>query len=206
MVLLILAALVAGVLLINRRATAPTVAGKTEVIAYLVGVEGEPDVRRAGEPVDTRAGSSLRAADEVRVAVGAKIRLITPNGLLELSGPRASRIGEVVTNQADRTQPSNDRGGLSKEADAMRMALFRPAKELRASALLVTTRSSQSIPLYSPLGSTANLTPLILWKSEQGKTYNIAITDEFDQTAKPLRLSGVVSPVDFARMICIASR
>ena len=93
-----------------------------------------------------------------------------------------------------------------KEADAMRMALFRPAKELRASALLVTTRSSQSIPLYSPLGSTANLTPLILWKSEQGKTYNIAITDEFDQTAKPLRLSGVVSPVDFARMICIASR
>ncbi|HTE90943.1 MAG TPA: hypothetical protein VK639_18440 [Terriglobales bacterium] len=198
--LLILAALAARVLLINLRTIAPIASGEAEVIAYLVGSEVEPDVRRAGKPIDTRAGASLRASDEVRLAAGAKTRLITPNGFLELSGPMVSRAGNLVTNQTDKTQPSNSRGGLTKEADAMRVALFRPANQLLASALLVTTRGGQSIPLYSPLGSTANLTPLILWKSEPGKTYIIAITDEFDQNAKPLRLSGVVPPVDFAEV------
>ena len=126
--------------------------------------------------------------------------LITPNGLMEFSGPMTSRVGELVTNQTDKTQPSHDRGGLAKESDGLRVALFRPAKQLRASALLVTTRSGQSIPLYSPLGATANLAPLILWKSEPSKTYDMAITDEFDPKSKPLRLSGVVPPVAFAEV------
>lgn len=198
--LLILAALAGGILLNNRRTTAPTAADQTEVIAYLVNGEVEPDVRRAEKPIDTRAGAALRASDEVRLAAGGKIGLITPNGFLELSGPIASRVGELVRNQSDKTQPSNDRGGLTKEAEALRAALFWPANQLLASELLVTTRSGQSIPLYSPLGSTANLTPLILWKSERGKTYEIAITDELEQNAKPLRLSGVVPPVDFGKV------
>jgi hypothetical protein len=106
-------------------------------------------------------------------------------------------VGELVTNQTEMTPPSNDRGGLNKEADAMRVVLFRPANQLLASALLVTTRSGQSIPLYSPLGSTANLTPLILWKSEPGKSYDITITDEFDSKQEPLWLRGVVPPIEF---------
>jgi hypothetical protein len=195
--LLILAALAGGFLLVNRRTTAPTAAGETQIIAYLVGVDVEANVRRAGKPIDTRAGAPLRASDEVRLAAGAKIGLITPNGYLELSGPMLARAGNLVTNQTDKTLPSNDRGGLAKEADAMRVALFRPAKQLLAGTLLVTTRSGQSIPLYSPLGSTANLTPLILWKSEPGKSYDITISDEFDPKQKSLRLSGVVPPIEF---------
>jgi hypothetical protein len=195
--LLILAVLAGGILITNRQTTAPTLASETQVVAYLLTEEIGQAVWRAGKPIDSGAGAPLRASDEVRLAAGAKLRMITPKGLQEISGPIASRAGELVGNQANKIQLSNDRGVLSKEADAMRAALFQPAKQILAFALLVTTRSGQSIPLYSPLGSTANLTPLILWKSEPGKTYEIAITDEFDPKQKPLRLSGVVSPVAF---------
>jgi len=198
--LVILATLAGGILLNNRKTIAPVSGGEIEVVAYLVSVDGKPDVRRTGKPIDTRAGAPLRASDEVRLAAGAKIGLITPNGFLELSGPRSARAGELVNNPSDKTQPSNDRDGITKAAEAMAVVLFRPAKQLLASALLVTTRSGQSIPLYSPLGSTADLTPLILWRSERDKTYDIAITDEFDPKTKPLRLIGTVSPVDFPKV------
>jgi len=78
--------------------------------------------------------------------------------------------------------------------------LFKPAQDLLAAGLLVTTRSAQSIPLYSPIGSTARLTPLILWKSEPGKTYDLQITDEFNANASPMRLHAVVPPVDFSKV------
>jgi hypothetical protein len=77
----------------------------------------------------------------------------------------------------------------------VRTALFQPSLQLLG--LLVTTRSSQSIPVYSPVGFTASLTPLILWKIEPGKSYDLAIMDEFASTASPLRRAGVVSPLQF---------
>src|SRR5439155_20256458 len=123
-----------------------------------------------------------------------------PAGLTECSGPRVARVGDLLPNRTDYAQTSRDQSAPAKETDALPIALFRPIEPGVASALLVTTRSGQSIPLYSPLGSTANATPLILWKSEPGKIYDITITDEFDSKATPLRLSGVVAPVDFAKV------
>ena len=86
------------------------------------------------------------------------------------------------------------------QASTLYAALFQPVPELLKAGLLVTTRSVQGIALYSPAGSTASLTPLILWKAEPGKTYDLRITDEFDAATPPWRLNAVTSPVDFAKV------
>ena len=196
--LLIVIALAGGILLISRRTTVPPAAEETGAVAYLAGGEVWPEVRRGGRPIVV--GASLRVSDEVRLPAGSRIRLITASGLMEISGPRVARVGDLLPNRTGYSQSSSSQDASAKETDALRIALFRPIEPSLASALLVTTRSGQSIPLYSPLGSTANPTPLILWKSEPGKNYDITITDEFDPKATPLRLSGVVPPVDFAKV------
>jgi hypothetical protein len=79
---------------------------------------------------------------------------------------------------------------------AMRTALFGSAEQTKD--LYASTRSSVGIAIYSPVGFTADLTPLILWKEESGTYYNISITDELMRTNPPLRANRVTSPVEFA--------
>jgi len=59
-------------------------------------------------------------------------------------------------------------------------------------------RSSATIRLYTPVGSTRHLRPLIFWKGESGKTYDLMITDVYSPGAAPLRVTGLVPPVDFS--------
>ena len=63
--------------------------------------------------------------------------------------------------------------------------------------LLVRTRGSQTIPVYSPVGFTANLKPLILWKNRPGKTYDLSISDELTATLAPLVCTRVIPPIAF---------
>src|SRR5207248_662982 len=68
----------------------------------------------------------------------------------------------------------------------------------RLPALLVTMRSAQNTPIYSPVGSTANLTPAILWKTEPRKSYDISIRNVSVPATTPWRATKVLSPVQFA--------
>lgn len=202
--LLLLAVLAVSVLFGNRspRPTSSARSGR-EVAAYLLVSEGESEVWRAGKQIAWDTAIPLEATDKVRLRTQTEAHLITPRGAFELAGPKQFLVGEeVIRNTAANAATPQSVGGVgySNVTSALRMALFRPAGVDLAPALLVTTRGGQSIPLYSPLGSTADLTPLILWKSEPGKTYNLTITDELDPKAKPLALTGTVSPVDFANV------
>jgi hypothetical protein len=94
----------------------------------------------------------------------------------------------------EKTPPAPNRtNGVA--VDSLQIALFRPAQQTLA--LLVTKRGSQAIRVYSPVGFTTSPAPPVLWKSQPGKTYEIAITDELTPTAPPLRHSGATYPLDF---------
>jgi len=152
-------------------------------------------------PIALSSATPLRSADEVRLPRGAKAHLVTASGAIELVGPKRMLAGEeAARGRASTEKAGNRQRAFANATNALQVALFKPPKEISASSFLTTTRSSQIIPLYSPLGSTSNFKPLILWKSEPGKTYDITIADEFDSKATPLRLSGVVPPIEFAKV------
>ncbi len=178
----------AGALLFSNRPTPHQ--AKVGIDAYLLPVLGQADVRRAGEPVQLPGFAPLHLSDEIFLASNSLAGLMTSNGLVVLHGPLNAPIGTVLKNQSG-PKPNS----WSTE---WRTALFSPRSELLAASLLVTMRSSEAIPVYSPVGATANLTPLVHWKSAPGKRYDLVITDELKPATPPWRVSGVSSPVDFS--------
>lgn len=200
--LLLIGLIAAGILFSDRSSIQNSSdPANAEIAAYLVLDQGESEARRAGQQLTLGVTTPLHAPDEVRLAAGAKAYLVTASGVVELAGPKRFKVAEeVASGQAGsvKTQSTISQRGSANKMDALRTALFLPVREILSSTLMVTTRRSQSIPLYSPAGSTASLTPLIIWKSEPGKTYDLTITDEFDPKAKPLRIGGVVPPVEFS--------
>jgi hypothetical protein len=137
---------------------------------------------------------TIRPGDIVHLPGGAEASVITPNGDVSLRGPNTTTALDL----AAAVGASNRRTNQMGRASALHAALFQPVPELLKAGLLVTTRSVRSIPLYSPNGATASLTPLILWKAEPGKTYDLRITDEFDSATPPWTLSAATPPVEFA--------
>jgi hypothetical protein len=81
---------------------------------------------------------------------------------------------------------------------ALQYALTTNPDQIDPARLLVVTRSVSSIPLYSPIPATTNLSPAIIWKSEPGKTYEVLISDELDPRVEPWRAGAVASPLHFA--------
>lgn len=177
-------AIIAGVFLSHRSSGTATSAP----IAYLVARKDTVEVRRDGKATAVKSVTTLCVADEIRLSPQASATLITPNGARPLQGPQEFVNVQVLSSAAAATN------GTETKSRAAGTALFQPSRQLLG--LLVTMRSGQSIPVYSPVGFTANLTPMILWKSEPGKSYDLSIMDEFS-TAAPLRRAGVVSPVEF---------
>lgn len=161
-----------------------------ETVAYVLASRGATEIVRSGKPLSPADGLSLRLTDELRLGSAAQATLLTRTGAVAIAGPLRSAVSRLV--------PAVGPPGSDTRRDKFQVALFKPASELRNAGLLVNTRSGQSIPLYSPAGATANLRPLILWKNAPGKTYDLAIMDEFDSKTPPWRISGVTSPVEFA--------
>ena len=62
---------------------------------------------------------------------------------------------------------------------------------------LVALRDSQGIPIYSPNGATASREPLVFWKGEPGRRYDLLITDEYNPATPPWSLSKAEPPIDF---------
>lgn len=57
-------------------------------------------------------------------------------------------------------------------------------------------RSAQGIAIYSPSSSTRRLQPVILWRTEPGKKYDITIVDENSRATPPWRAPAVTPPLD----------
>lgn len=192
----LLAVLVGVVFLMNRPATNPGIAASAPPVAYLLTGQGRPEIRRDGQSLVAESVTSLRSADEVYLSPGAEADIITADQVFRFQGPRtieASALsGVAVMPQAH--------SNLTAQTEALRTALFEPVPQLLAANLLVTTRGGQGIPLYSPVGATANLAPPILWKAEPGKTYDLRITDEFNSTTPAWTLVAVTPPVEFAKV------
>lgn len=194
---LVIAALVASVvsIVIRPGSNRVSVASETPAPAYLVTTHGQPEVRRVGRTLRSQPVTSLRVQDEIRLPAGSSAMLITSNGTTALLGPR-----QLTLNVGDLTANSILPGSNVASA-ALRVALFTPATQLLGAGLLApATRSGDSIPLYSPVGATASLTPTLLWKPETGKTYDLVLTDEFNGNTPPWRLSGAVPPVLFGQV------
>jgi hypothetical protein len=191
--LLVFALLAAGVFIADRSVQrSPSTFSGPITAGYLVVDKGKPQVRRAGRELVPEATTPLQQADEISLAARTKVFLITVGrDPITIDGPTRFRVSDQIA-RATRNQSAGNQ--------VLAAALFLPVDDLLSSNLLVTTRSSQSIPLYSPVGATANLTPLIHWKGESDKTYDIIIADEFDRGAKPFQLTGVSPPVKFAEV------
>ena len=190
--LLVLAA--GALLLLSRPAERRLSAGVDHTpIAYLFANRGSPEVWRNGAATAASAAAVVRTGDEIHLPSGTEATLVTSNGIVALRGPQRL-FGRTLATQIGTPLATNI------ASDALRTALFSPARQLLATIPLVTTRGGETIPLYSPMGATATLTPLILWRTEPGKTYDLIITDEFDANASPWRLDGIVPPLDFAQI------
>jgi hypothetical protein len=194
---LLIAVLVGAVLYVNRPAHSGDRTDADQMpIAYILGSQGDPDVRRDGARISVGAGTVVRATDRLDLPSGTEVRLITSKGMAVLRGPQRLH-GAAAANVAD----SDDRttNGMNL---AMRTMLFGPAQKLPAAAaeFVVATRGGETIPLYSPMGATANLTPLFVWKSEPGRTYDMIIVDEFDAKTPRWRVEAVRSPLDFSKV------
>lgn len=170
--------------------------GDSATLAYLVADQGRPEIVRHGNPLTLTTTVALQKDDQIRLAAGDAVRVLTPAGSLPLKGPqrlRAEKLDALVA--ANRVSPTRP---VNKSAATVQIAPFRPLKQLPP--MLAVMRDTQAIALYSPRDATRSLTPLILWKTEPGKTYDLTISDEFDRAALPWQLRNVVSPVDFGKV------
>lgn len=169
---------------------ASTSSAEDRPLAHLILLEGSSEVRRAGERRAVTVSVSLRSGDEISLPLGSLASLVTPNGELPLRGPVRAAVGELVASSAVTPARSTN--------SAAPAILFDPATELSISNWIASTRSVQTIVIYSPAGVTASLTPLILWKSEPGKTYDVTILDEFNPATPAWRLTNATPPVVFS--------
>ena len=172
--------------------------GDSATLAYLVADQGRPEIVRHGNPLTFAATVALQKDDQIKLAAGDTVRVITPAGSLPLQGPQqlsAEKLNALVAvNRASPTRPAN------KSAETVRIALFRPLEQLLGIPLVAVMRDTQGIALYSPRDATMRLAPLVLWKTEPGKTYDLTLTDEFDRGAPPWQVRGADSPVDFGKV------
>jgi len=168
----------------------------TDPVAHLLVNQGRVEVRRRGQLLTAVAAFTLRAGDQIQLPSESEATVIAPDGDVRLRGPRTTTALDLAAEVRASNRLTNQPG----QASALQLALFQPVPELLKSGLLVTTRSAQSIPLYSPNGATASMTPLILWKAEPGKTYDLQITDEFDSATPPWTVSAATPPVEFAKV------
>jgi anti-sigma factor RsiW len=165
-------------------------------VAHLLVLQGRPDVHRDGQLLPAATAFTLRAGDKVHLPSGTEASVVTPGGDVPLKGPQTTTALELAAAAGVSNRRTNQMG----QASGLHTALFQPTPELLKAGLLVTTRSVQTIPLYSPAGATVHLTPVILWKTEPGKTYDLRLTDEFDSATPPWTLSGATPPVEFAKV------
>jgi hypothetical protein len=191
---LLLAMLLGGAIFLNRlvRPSNGTANGSIPV-AFFLAVQGNPEVRRGGALIPNVTAAAIRSGDEIHLAPGTQVSLITSNGITTLHGPQRLSGGAVVTQ-------AGTSAGTNAANAALRTALFSPVRQLPGAGLLVATRGGETIPLYSPMGATVNLTPLVLWKAGPGRTYDLQIVDEFDAKTPPWHLNAVSPPVDFSKV------
>jgi hypothetical protein len=174
----------------------PVVSGPAaEPSAFLVVEKGQPRLSRLGAGHSVVSPTALRASDKLQVPQGCRVSILSRVGRVQVSGPDAFEIGAFVANHSSKNaietaEPSRDK---------LFAAMVTPNAGRAASELLSVTRDHRTIVLYAPLDSTAELAPVIRWKADPGKKYDLEIWDEFGTRSKLVSLSGVTSPVDLAR-------
>jgi hypothetical protein len=158
-----------------------------ETVAFLVLERGTAELltRDGRQPIalttPVTAEASLILAPLSRAFAITQARIFALEGATKLSGAELSRIGEQNAT-ATRTVPD---------------ALF--VSETNLAGLLVANRAGSGLAVYSPLGATASLRPLFFWKAEQGKTYDVRITDALADATRVWQAEAVVPPLEFDR-------
>ncbi len=185
------AILLAGGFLVTRFLPSAT---DTTPAAYLAGVPAGLEVRRAGQSLPVTSTTALLRGDRITVPAGAGAQFITAGGLVRKTGPAIFQARELIT-----TSPP-------AKPSVAQTVLFQPLQAVLAATIPVTGRNGAGIALHTPRGATASLTPLILWKSAPGKTWDIAITDEFNRNTPPWRTTARTSPVEFTSVAAWKTR
>jgi hypothetical protein len=163
---------------------------KDAVVAFIARAEGKFQVVRDGRSMTAAGGSALGSRDIIALEPGAEVILVQSQGVLQLTGPRRGRIGDLLSIDGDATAHSGS-------SNLLHRALFSPVRQVSLLGVVGRTRGAHAIHLYSPVGATADLTPTLLWNAVSGKRYDIVLTDEFDVQQPAFRLGSVQPPVDF---------
>jgi hypothetical protein len=151
--------------------------------------EGAAEVRRDGRRITAGSATTLGGRDTVVLAPRSSGAVILEGSSVALQGPQTLEVSELLS----KAEPAS----TNNSPAPLRRALFDPPGKI--TGLLVVRRSSQSIRVYSPMGVTASLTPVILWSHEPGKTYDLSLTDQLRPEVPALRRSKALSPVEFAK-------
>jgi hypothetical protein len=162
-----------------------------DTVAYFLSGDGRVEVGQRARAKVTQPFMPLRKGEQVVLAGGTAV-FLTPAGVAQLQGP-AKTAAETLASFVAKAVGT-------RSASTVRTALFQPIRQVPLPRWRTTAPTGQDIVIYSPRDATRSLTPLILWKGEPGKTYEVSIQDEANRNAKPLRAAQVTSPVEFERV------
>ncbi len=177
-----------------------------DIAAYLVLKHGESQIQRAGGKLAVKGCAPLESTDAVTLSADAVATLLTKTGEVEVSGPGRLFLRDVLQRKVGAPNRTQSLPTPSYLDGTMRETLFASETRLEHSGLLVATRGFHPIALYSPLGATGDALPVVRWRAEPGKRYNLAIIDEFGLKRTFVQLNAVMPPVKLAQVTGLAGR
>ena len=101
--------------------------------------------------------------------------------------------GIVVLGVLYFTSPGN-------EPSLVQLALGKPLKDVLRLDLLNTQRGGKAIALYCPRGTSLSLTPIVRWRMEPGRTYDLSIRRQVGDKAAPFEAKSTRAPVEFSNV------
>jgi hypothetical protein len=182
----LIALVLASVLLL--RSSAPGVVAQNGSRGYVLLEQGNAQLRHRNGKISAAAVMSFERGDILSVPAGGRIRLVVSNAVKTVAGPTEQKLDDFPSASASSTSSSR----------ALQVALFSAPEQLLAPEVLISTRSTSAIHVYSPRGRTASLTPLFIWQAKPGEAYDLRVTDEFEAKTPPWEARNVAPPFRFA--------
>ncbi len=158
---------------------------------FLIVQQGAAKFGGSGEELQN--GTPINMRDSIFLADKARAAVVTPRGVLRFTGP--ARLPAMTLVQSALPVAREDMIG-----EELRRTLFDAGSIVSMADSEVATRSSEGMRLYSPLGATGSLTPVLWWKAVPGKKYDLIIRDEFNPEPPPWIAVEIVPPLSFGQV------
>jgi hypothetical protein len=174
-------ALILGILLWRTPNSSHKAGGEEVKIngGFLVSLNGNPKLNRAGQDIPTSKTTSLIPGDKLELKQNETAALVSSKSTSNLTGPHVYIV-----------QPEQKDGVLS--------AIFlHHGIDFLSDIPLVVQRGASRVSIYSPQGFTRRSPLLLICPTEAGKTYDVKISNDVDTQQAAITFKQIIPPFDF---------